>query len=475
MLSLQALCIKLTRYLHYVYLLYAIPLIVVTAIITPPYQNPDEGSHFMRAEQVSRFEFVSRFIHDKTKDTVSADRRILYPDQGGFYTDKGILQTSQIFFAMRHHPEVKVHPGQLDSARQISWYTGWGFRNFANTALYPPVVYIMPALGISIGKLLHLSVINTLYLSRLMNGMLAAGLCFLALLLAQRSRLLMFIVLLFPMSLAVFSSVSQDAVLISCAFLLAGIIDSLTVNSAQQGYSKRQVLTLIVLMSVIAVSKPPYLLLALVFLPLKINIRAKVISLIVPTLTVIFWMAINRANYAINFAPASLHINARLQSQYVIHHPFKFIGLFFKPDADSLINVSHMFVGVLGWLDTELSHTYYRAAYLVLLLGSIIVIRLNKRAYNMLNIAALAAAFFTLIGVMSAQYITWTALESESLSGMQGRYLLPVFPFIALAVSAAVQMINLDRLRAVCLLLIVAFPLYTAIAMIHVLLKRFYI
>ena len=59
----------------------------------------------------------------------------------------------------------------------------------------------------------------------------------------------MFIVLLFPMTIALFASVSQDASIISCAFLLVAIIDN--TEFGNKTYSKWQVYAMIILMSIL--------------------------------------------------------------------------------------------------------------------------------------------------------------------------------------------------------------------------------
>jgi uncharacterized membrane protein len=74
-----------------------------------------------------------------------------------------------------YHPilgnyEIKVSRAMADSAKNISWETGLTRKNFANTAIYPPFVYIMPALGIAVGKLFNLSVVKTFYVARMLNG-----------------------------------------------------------------------------------------------------------------------------------------------------------------------------------------------------------------------------------------------------------------------------------------------------------------
>ena len=476
MLTFDNLHQSLRKRLHYVYLVYAIPMVCLTAIITPPFQSPDEPNHFARAEQVSRLEMVPVFVYDKTHpitktDSISKDRRIVYPDKGGFAVDKGIYELGDAYSSLEHSTDTKIIKNKADSAENLKWKTGIIYFNFANTAIYPPVVYLMQAMGIGMGKLLQLSIIKTLYLSRILNGLLSITLCFFALLLGKRSGILLFIMLLFPMTVSLFASVSQDAVLISCCFLLTAIIDNVEFSD-DKNYSRHKLGVMIILMAIIGVAKPPYIIFAFLFLFLKLSPKLKAISIITPFLALTFWLFIDHSSFMIKFAPAEMRINSKLQVLHILHHPLEFIMLFFNYDKVALLNVAYMFIGILGWLDLQFSDHYYRNAYVCLFLG--IIVSLNFRGNTRLRMALIFCAFTTLIAVISAQYVTWVPLEAPSLGGMQGRYLIPIFPFLALALCGRFVREKFAGLKTILLSAILIFPIVTTVNMVQGLLNRYY-
>jgi uncharacterized membrane protein len=476
MLTFDDLYQSLRKRLHYVYLVYAIPMVCLTAIITPPFQSPDEPNHFARAEQVSRLEMVPVFVYDKTQsitkiDSISKDPRIVYPDKGGFAVDKGIYELDHAYINLEHSTDAKITQNKADSVKNLKWKTGIIYFNFGNTAIYPPIVYLMQALGISVGKLLHLSIIKTLYLSRILNGLLSITLCFFALLLAKRSGILLFIMLLFPMAVSLFASVSQDAVLISCCFLLTAIIDNVEFSD-DKNYSKRKLCVMIMLMAIIGVAKPPYIIFIFLFLFLNLSPKLKAISIITSFLVLALWLFIDHGSFMIKFAPAEMRLNSKLQILHILHHPLKFIMLFFDYDKVTLLNVAYMFIGILGWLDLQLSDHYYRNAYICLFLG--IIVSLNFKGNTRLRIALIFCAFTTLIAVISAQYVTWAPLEAPSLGGMQGRYLIPIFPFLALALCGRFVREKFAGLKTILLSAILIFPIVTTINMVQGLLNRYY-
>ncbi|AYL95556.1 DUF2142 domain-containing protein [Mucilaginibacter celer] len=451
------------------YLVYAIILVCIATFMTPPFQNPDEPNHFARAEQVSRFEWIPTFVHENNKAGLTEAERLFGPDKGGFKTDGGIYHVDSLV----QTPPKTLNKTTLANADNVKWGESAIYYNFGNTAIYPPVVYFMPALGIAIGKLFNMSVITTLYISRLLNATLSVAITFIALLLARRSRILLFVVLLFPMTAAMFASVSQDAILISCSFLIVAIVDHIEFDTTN-GYQKWQLYTLITLLAVVAVGKPPYLLFAAIVLFTKFSRKQKIAGICIPFAVLISWLVINHANFGVRFASPELRVNAHLQFLGIIHRPLNFISMFFKYDKMALINFAHMFVGVLGPLTLVFSDIYYRNAYIVLCVGMLAATGFKKNDKYVLRFVLISIVILTTIAILTAQYITWTALNSETLSGMQGRYLLPVYPFLALALSGFNANNKLNWLKTPLLIAVIIFPVYTAITMVQGLTSKYY-
>ena len=370
MVKLHSLYLKLREQLHLIYLIYAIPLVLLAAILTPPYQVPDEEHHFMRAEQVSRLELVAHFIHDQVsasaiKNTKKDSSTVLFPEPGGYEVDKGIPLSGSYFRQIYYHAEVKVDKLKMNEAKKIKWSTNTVLWNFGNTAIYCPIPYIMPAIGIEIGKKLDWPVIKTLYLARILNGIFCITLCFWALRLSKRTNILMFIVLLLPMTVSLFGSASQDAILISCCFLLAGLIDNIQLQEPRK-YLNWQLFAMGVLITIIGLSKLPYMVFILTFLFLDVTLRKKLLIIGLPLLMVLLWFFIDHKTLSVIWAPPELHINAKLQVLHIIQRPFRYLSLFFKMDFRAIFDNLRMFIGILGWEDLWFPQFYYACAFALL-------------------------------------------------------------------------------------------------------------
>lgn len=474
--NLQLISHQLQNLLPALYLLYALPAIALAALVTPPFQIPDEPNHFRRAEQVSTGRWITSFHRaaDSNQLPASPDKRILMPDIGGFPVNKGIDLAASYYGNLPFQPDTKVRRAQTDSAKQIHWGQPDVDREFANTAIYPPTGYFASALGIVLGKVIHASVIGTLYLARCLNGLACALLCFFALRLSRSTRLLLFTVLLFPMTIALFASTSQDGIIISLACLFFGIISQVE-SDAEKYYSRKQLIALVVILAAIGAAKPPYFLFAGVFFFLRLDKKTKAICLASAFLPIALWILLNRANYAVVWIPPEKHVNSGLQLKYVLTHPFDYIRLFFRFNLIKVREVVYEFFGVLGWQDLTFPSYFYRAASLALLFAALISISYSLKKHIRLRSVLFVLTVLTVAAVITGQYITWMPLEAPYLGGSQGRYFIPIFPVLALALAGFRKDNPLKTWQIPLFCYILILPLIDTIVMVDQLIIRYYL
>lgn len=461
--------------LKYVYLVYAISLVLLTVTITPGFQSPDEHSHFIRVEQISRGVFVGTFISQLAtrEHRTSPDGRIVYPDSGGYFGNRGILLSAHAYQEINFNPENKVTKSMIDSSKMYAWTPDLVLFLFPNTVIYPPTGYFFPVIGTLFGKWLHMTVFDTLILSRILNGIGCIIICFFALSLATRCRLLLFSVLLLPLTISIFASVNQDAMLISLASLMVGLIDH-TESGENRKYTTAQLILLIFCITAISAAKPPYFLLIFVFLFLHIKPRLKLYCIAIPFIIVLTWGLLNLDNYSVAWAPAEMKINTNLQMAYVMSHPIKFIGLFFHWNMYEIMIKMYEFIGILGWLDVVLPSYYYKMAYILLFLTTISLFQRSPEKLKF-RMVFVFAYFTTFIAILTAQYITWQALESPSLGGIQARYFIPIFPFLAIGIAGFGKEQVMKNWQMAIFLLAVLFPLMTQIVMVNSYILRYYL
>jgi uncharacterized membrane protein len=474
-LKLKIISAYLLTHLRTVYLLFAIFSVILIANINPAFQVPDETNHFLRAEQISRGVLVASFVSEQAtrEHRTSPDGRIIYPDSGGYIGNRVIIYTARPYEEIKFRPDLKLTAALIQFSKKFRWNQELGVIKFNNTAFYPPAGYVFSALGILIGKWTNMSILDTLIFSRIINGIGCALICFFALGLANRCRLLLFFILLLPLTLSLFASVSQDAVLISVGALMAALIDHIE-SGERKIYENRHLILLIVCISVLSSARPPYFLLIAVFLFLHLSARMKLYSIAIPFAFVCIWGLLNIHNYSIVFAPAEMKVNARLQMAYVMSHPFRFMTLFLHFRIEEITTKIREFIGVLGWLNLFLPDYYYKMAYFVFFLTGVSTIQFDTAAIK-LRVIFVSFAILTFLTVLATQYVTWMPLESPSLGGFQSRYLLPVFAFLAVGFAGFRKENSMKNWQVPIFLIVVVFPLISQVIIVNNMIARYYL
>jgi hypothetical protein len=250
--------------------LYGLIAVVLLSINLPPFQNPDELAHFLRAEHISRGYLIGQRF-----DTYKS----------GGPVDENIFLAHAPFADIPSSPDVKVDHAKYARAGELRWGGKGQIDNFPNTANYPPFLYAPSVVGIWIGKLADLPILQTLYLSRLLSGMVCVAVGGAAIALAGTFGPWLFAVLLLPMSMSLMAAVSQDGLMFSLAALSATIIARAVtgggtapaaggsvpaaggpVPAAGGPVPARSFAVLVVCLALIGMARPPYAALALLVL-----------------------------------------------------------------------------------------------------------------------------------------------------------------------------------------------------------------
>jgi uncharacterized membrane protein/Tfp pilus assembly protein PilF len=437
--------------LHWIFLLLGTPTLIFLSICTPPFQTPDELAHFERAYQISRGG--------------------LYGGSGG-YVDQGIDQAYSHYSQLPFNGKARVTAADEAAAASVQWTGQTVYRDFPNTATYPPIGYLPQALGIVLGRIAGLSVVYTLILSRLINGAFAILISVLALYWCQRGKLVMFAVLLLPLTISLFGSCSQDATLISISCLAFAIVS----RQISEGFplSLRMTMVLAAALLIVLLKRPPYVPLLLVLLIPGILPRwgkkpawlpGLSLAGLLAALTVIWWLAApSSAN-----AGANSGVDAKMQLLYLFHHPGVLpkimIGIDYRSFTDG-------FIGVLGWLDTFMPRPYYVMMQLMLLVAIIAEMVYRSRFKYSATAIILFAALSSVVGVVLIEYLLFNPVGSHIVEGVQSRYLIP----LAIAGSIGLpRLIRSDRGYWLGTAVVVLCQLITFFYLPKVIIERYYL
>jgi uncharacterized membrane protein len=443
--------------LHWIFLLFAIPQVIFLALWTPPFQVADEAAHFERAWLVVHLE--------------------LGPSYGG-NVDAAIGQLWDMVAGFPMHPDAHYTADLHGRAESLQWAGNLTYRGFPNTGSGAPTGYIVSALGIVIGRAVGLGPWRTVELVRLLNGAFAIAVCAFALYWCGRGRLVMFALLLMPMSLSLFASCGQDATLIAFACVaFATISRQLSVGAP---LSNSQTAIVIVSLIIVLVGRPPYVaLLAVLLAPGLFKVRGSrrpwisgaALACVPFTISVAWWLAATHIIHEVAHPTSGIGlVSPKLQLINLLHYPGNVLGLIgyaLQHIGEDIAGV----IGYLGWLDTLMPGLYYLAMFLVLAMAAIAEMSQGPRIAKSYAILSIVGFFAGVVAVFMVEYLIWTPVGAAAIYGVQGRY------FIPLLIAAAVGLPQLDdsakayqRLTA----MVVAAQIITVVVLPKVIFARFY-
>ena len=421
-------------------LLGALPLVV----LTPPFQVPDEGQHFLRAYQLSELQ-VRSIIQD-------GEPRAMLPSS--------LIELIESFLGTR-----AIHAHRTITAQPLrqTWLAldrplDPGRRELVSLALsrYPPPPYLPQAIAIAAGRWLGAGPLALLYFARLANALVAVAVLAWAVRLMPVGRETMMLLGLLPMAIYEYASVSADAAIIASAFLFTAVVLR---GQLRARWSVGEVVVAIASGLVFCPIKPVYAPLLLIGLPAAlVKGRARHTFLVhAVILIVVLCGTITWLRFAAPYYPdrsLSSDSDASGQAAFITAHPLAFAQMM----ADQFWHLGDYYksaVGLLGWGNVWLPGVGYALPLCGLLFGTLAqpgdAPRLSAPAVAWHALLLAGGCLLTIIGA----YLVWNKVGSATVEGVQGRYFLPLLA-LAAAMWCSVVRVPLSRRTSLAALLAAA-------------------
>ncbi|WP_028232210.1 DUF2142 domain-containing protein [Paraburkholderia mimosarum] len=458
------------RRLSWLYVCYAMPIGLFLILATPPFQTPDSVVHFFRAIQVSEGHLLS----ERAGNT------------SGGAIDESVVGFADIFHPMAAHPTVKYDP--VMEARTVGRKWGGEKRlvGFPSSAIYPAYAYLPQAVTIAFARKVGISAPGTYRLVCVVDLLVSMALTVAALLLSRRTALWIFAIALLPSTLMLYSSVSQDALLLPACILLIAALDRAIFDGEPIGKARLFGAALVAVACITA--RPPYVgLLLLGFSPALLWESAKghygfgrrtvwLITAVAASALVIVACSLSA------WAPVTPPRSEAGQIAWVLHHPLEIPRVAWATLQHNGVFYYESMVGILGWLDTPMHRDYYRVAALMgVALAVATALERRGAAPTVRGVDRVVIALALLASValiFAALYVSWTPVGQRIVDGVQGRYFLPLLPLLALLLpertGTRTQPRALEALKTICCAIVLIFPIYTFTETIQALLHRFY-
>jgi len=399
---------------------------------TPPFQAPDECNHYLRAYQLSELTVVG----EKQNGT------------SGGMVPVAIYEEAHRFDGMPFHPGVKTSAATIVDRVRHSVRFGSAamqarmFGDFPNTVRYSPAPYVPQVVAIWAARGLRLTIVESLYLSRVACFASAFLLTWLALrLLPGALAWSMAALALLPTGLFVTSMASPDAFIISVAYLTAALAVHLRTRPANSPWTMSLVVTAVICVAGLALSKVAYFLIPgalavgafhwMTGWPRRMVWLAAVVG--VSLLLDVSWLALIES---IRTPPRNdPGIDSSAQFQLVLHHPMVFVRAVQFDVSHRALRYYDSFIDTLGYLDVA------PARWVTTALTALAIFFGMTRSSDELGspfsgieraiLVTLAAV--TVVATMLLQYLDWVTVGALDLRGvLQGRHYYPVAALLLL-------------------------------------------
>ncbi len=423
-LSARVFCCSTSVGLALIYLAVALPISLSFALVTLPYGVPDEPAQYFRAIQVGHLGLVS--VREAG-------------DSAGGLLPAGAIRSFGLDGLVHGPGHGQASIASIAPYLALPWGNVSAAAKFSNTASYAPVLYLPSALAIDLGRFAHLTVVETLRLARIASALVAVSLSALAIVIVDVGMPVMVVFLLQPMTMFLYGSASQDALIISLSAFLSAW---LTRRATGQQASRHSWMVVGTLLGFLVAARLPYAPLA--FLPIIVswtNTQRKhafVASGIA--------LAIGLGWFLFGVLPLGIATKGGgglldgTQMRWLLAHPREGLQVLWNTARDSGRRLDEV-VGVLGWLDTLLPHCVYVASETMMLVGfAAAVVGPVRRVWS--RLAVLMTLVATTGAVFLALFLSWTQPGADKIDGVRGRYLIPIAIFGALLGSTGSKIIR---------------------------------
>ena len=424
-----------------VFIVFWIIAAVVAAVFARPGTGFDEGFHIARSEQIAEGVFLPQEVNREECDETILTYSDTYKDRKfyGGQVDAAIYEMlvhardfEVAFAASGSDASTLSCPGWTDSAFEMTNEVGSGSTvtwSYSNSSKNSPLCYFPYAVGFLFARLVTTSAWGTIAIMRIFGLLVFGALIYLAVRKCPFGKWILVALALSPNSVTANSMVTADAMTSAFTFLYLAVLLRFFVSDEP---SRRDWCLLAVSLCGLALMKLPYICFGLMlFVAVGVNpslrdrsslIRFTAIGVGALVLLGVWTLLTKDVETYIIWG--DLGIDTKLQSQYMLSHPIEAFAAIWRAIIYGdlgLFDVSgYSLYPVPSWATSAL----YLLAFLAECQKPVTVCRPKIVAASLLGVSALA-----ILALGAALYLTFTAVGSLVVDGIQPRYYVPIlFP-----------------------------------------------
>lgn len=408
--------------------LLALTFSLLSAFLTPPLQIPDEDEHFRYTRAIASGSIVPKELN---------------PRGVGGLIPQADMNLITVFSPVATHRDVQVTHEMYKAARaaegtQLIPVNYWG------AAIYPPVAYAVPAAGLLLADMLGFDRLSAFYAGRAANALLFSICAAFAFALAPAGRVPLTLVLLLPMTLFEAGSFSADAFVFALTPLVCAILAREAVQVDRLPRLSILVCTAIAI-TLLALTKAPLITMLLPLVAIAWR-RSWVLAFTLFAMAVtcfILWIVTFVMTPQMAVRSAMLvggEVSSSAQIEALLIDPLQIIPLAINTLASYGWFYAITAIGAFGWLEIYMPDWYYMSAIvIVLVIFGLSTTDPNPSPSISTKIAFGVAAIAASALVFASLYLVWSAVGADIVSGVQGRYFIPMLFLAVFSIAGGIK------------------------------------
>jgi uncharacterized membrane protein len=390
---------------------------IVILIIGPAYKYiPDESAHFQRAYQISEFHFIA-------------------PHRAGEGYGDYLPKSLSYLRSPLHQP---LNP------QDTTWV------RFDASSVYTPIPYLIDAIGIFLARSLELSPTIILYVGRLCSLVTWLVLLYTALRLAGKWVWAFGAFALLPMCIFQSVHITADVATVGLAMVFVALL--LRALTSSRKFNDKELKYFVLVTLLLSLTKQPFFLfsLAALAIPAKrfTSSQYRWRSLAIITLPGILLAAgWSLLMHGANVTNGVLTADPHKQLLFILHHPLTYGHVIL---ATHIPNNSYLLIESLttpaSWLGLHTILWSVMVSYALLAFG---VLELSdKRLVTLVKqqrLILIAVAVITFLVIDTTLYLYFSTVGAKIITGLQGRYYLPILILLALVIKNKTTFIQVSK------------------------------
>lgn len=411
---------KLRNYFNPVNVFVTLSLIfgILFLFVFPPMTAPDEIGHFSKAYAFSEGEIIPSYDNTTEGNQFNSWNKI------GFYQPKSIADLNQNSLEVDYNPLSTYDYSLLkvDNYRDQKKT----FIPLGGQVSYSFIQYLPQILGISIAKIFTKSILTVYFSAKLFNFIIYIIVVAIAIKITKFAKMGFVLLGLNPLLLELATSTSGDAFTDAMSFLFVALLSTLIFGDSPS--KKSFYLSFLIMISLVQM-KPTLIIFGLLFflIPNKtFNILDKfkwgIVVLLVSVLSYYLWGKLfPHQDYLYqDFAQPSKQLS------YVLNNPIAFIMVIKNTLIDRYQFLVHSSIGQFALLNRHIPFELVQIYYILFALSVFIPNYEKIKIKVTQRLTILVFFIFYILLSFFALYQIWSPLRADVVSGLQGRYFIPI-------------------------------------------------